>query len=272
MLAYTDTHAHLSSLTRPGPEAMLEELFAPGGADGGIAFGAILDVGTEADDLADRMERFGAWPRVRFSAGIWPSAEAIARRDEQMALLAAEVDAADRRKLAAIGECGLDRHWNRADNGADLAGEGELFDAQLRLALRRGLPVIVHSREAAEETARRIAAVPGTRGVIHCFSYTQAEAFRFLDLGLYLSFAGTITYKNSGDLRQALQAVPAERLLLETDAPYLAPVPFRGRPAGPGMIAHTYAAAAELRGVSVADLAALVARNAAELFGVPIRP
>jgi len=279
MHTYVDTHAHLSSLSRPGqggppgpgPESILGELFTDGAADG-AAFGAIIDVGTEAGDLASRLERFGAWPRVWFSAGIWPSAEAIAHRTDRLARLRAEIEGADTSRLAAIGECGLDRHWNRADNDADLAGEAELFDLQLRLALRHGLPVIVHSREAPEETAQRIAAVPGTRGVIHCFSYTRAEAFRFLDLGLYLSFAGTITYKNSGDLREALRAVPAERLLLETDAPYLAPVPFRGRPAEPGMIVHTYAAAAELRGASVPDLAALVARNAAELFGVAIPP
>jgi TatD DNase family protein len=264
MLPYTDTHAHLSGLARRGidPIAKLAELSAAG-------FGAILDVGTEAEDLRGRISAFGGFSAVRFSAGIWPSAEAIKRRQELLSSLVEAVSGAERGYLAAVGECGFDRHWNRADSGADIEGERELFIGQAELAVELDLPLIVHSREAMEETAEAIAAVPGLRGVIHCFSYGIDEARRFLDLGFHISFAGTVTYKSAGTSMEAARFVPKDRLLLETDSPYLAPAPFRGKPADPGMIGATYEKVAAARMTSVSELAELIAQNAAAVFGLP---
>jgi TatD DNase family protein len=175
-----------------------------------------------------------------------------------------------------VGECGLDRHWNTAEAGADPAagwrGEGELLDLQLDLAERLGLPVIIHSREAAAETAAILARRPAFRGVIHCFSYGVSEARTFLNMGCYISFAGNLTYKNAPEIREALKYVPPDRLLLETDSPYLAPVPHRGKPGEPGMVAETYTLAAELRKADPDELLERVGGNVRELFGFALKP
>ena len=257
-----DTHAHLSMLLDRGisPEKRLEELFSQG-------FGGIIDIGTAAHDLAGRVDAFARFGRIRFAAGIWPYPEAIAGRRELTAVLEQQIRAAPPGRLAAVGECGLDRHWNTPEAGADITGERELFEAQLDLAKQHRLPIIVHSRDAAGETVEILSRYPELRGVIHCFSYGVPQAKAFLDLGYYLSFAGTLTYKNAEPLRDALRFVPADRLLLETDAPFLAPAPYRGNPAEPGMVGETYCRAAELRGISLENLKALAAKNVLYLFG-----
>ena len=260
--ALTDTHAHLSSLDERGigADACLDALEAAG-------FGAILDVGTEPLDLAGRLSRFSRRRGVRFSAGIWPYAAVLGRLDAALAELEGAVAAAPAGAVAAIGECGYDRR----ENPASPREEAELFERQLDLARRLSLPVIVHSRDAAEKTLETLSQFPAVRGVIHCFSYTAAEAARFLALGFFLSFAGNLTYKNAENLRDALRAVPPERLLLETDSPYLAPVPHRGKPCHPGLVVETYRTAAAVLGVELEALREHVAANAAELFGLPVR-
>jgi TatD DNase family protein len=257
-----DSHAHLSMLSGRGipAEKRLEELFSGG-------FGGIIDIGTAADDLADRIKEFSRFDRIRYAAGIWPYPEAIAGRQDLLRVLEQQIRGAPPGALAAVGECGLDRHWNKAENGADISGERELFEAQLDLAKQYNLPIIIHSREAPGETAEILARYPQVRGVIHCFSYGVAQAKTFLDLGYYLSFAGTITYKNSNSLREALRYSAEDRLLLETDSPFLAPASCRGRPAEPGMIGETYQLAAELRGMDTEKLKALTAQNVRNLFG-----
>ena len=206
MLPYIDTHAHLSMLSRRGMNAheIAARLFAEG-------FGGIIDVGTEPGDLSARLAQFGGFPSVRFSAGIWPSAEAVADRIAATAALEAELDAAPAGKVVALGECGIDRHWNREEYGSDLEGERELLDLQLQAALKRQLPVIIHSRDAAQETAEVLSRRPGLRGVIHCYSYGTAEARMFLDLGFYFSFSGTLTYKNARELRDTVALIPEDR-------------------------------------------------------------
>jgi TatD DNase family protein len=261
MLPFIDTHAHLCQFASRGipAEERLKGLFAEG-------FRGIIDIGTEAGDLRGRIDAFSGFERVRFSTGIWPSPEAIARRGELTALIEGQAGSVPRRLVVAVGEFGLDRHSNKAESGADLRGERELMELQMDLAKRLDLPVIIHSREAPGETAEVLAAYPEVRGEIHCFSYGKAEARAFLDLGYYLSFAGNLTYKNAGALREALCSVPPDRLLLETDAPYLAPVPYRGKPSDPGMVAETYKLAAELRGTDPETLGEQVRLNVRNLF------
>jgi TatD DNase family protein len=255
-----DTHAHLSMMADRGipVEERLEGLFKAG-------FGGIIDIGTRADDLKGRIEAYSRFEKVRFGAGIWPWEEAIAAREEQTAILEGQIRQAAGGMVAAVGECGLDRHWNKAE--ALIRGERELLEAQLDLAGRLGLPIIIHSREAPGETAETLSRYPGVRGVIHCFSYGTAEAKTFLDRGYYLSFAGTITYKNTASLREALLYVPDDRLVLETDSPFLAPVPHRGKPAEPGMVAEVYRLAGELRKADPGELRERIAQNVQALFG-----
>jgi TatD DNase family protein len=270
-----DTHAHLSMLDEfnarfnaqkegspafVGAEALTKGLF-----DSGL--GGIIDIGTRAEDLPPRIAAFSRFERVRFSAGLWPDPENIAGRRELVPHLERNIAAAEPGLVVAVGECGLDHHQSLpGGTELDKAGERELLEMLLNLAERRNLPIIIHSRDAPAETAAILAGFPGVRGVIHCFSYGAAEARTFLDLGYHISFAGNLSYKNARNLREALCVVPPDRLLLETDSPFLAPVPHRGKPAHPGMVAENYALAAELRGVSLETLAAGVRGNAVSLF------
>lgn len=261
MVPLIDTHAHLSMLRNKDlpVKELLDCLFSAG-------FGGIVDVGTKPDDLETRLAEFGRYPLVRFSAGIWPSAEAISEAERSVETLRRTIEACGADRIVAVGECGIDRHWNRAEDGADAEAERNLLRLQAELALELDLPIIIHSRDAAEETAAVLAEFPGLRGVIHCFSYGPAEARRFLDLGFHLSFSGTVTYKNAGEQREAARTVPADRLLAETDAPYLAPVPHRGKSADPAMVEFTYRALAEARGEDRDAAAERIAENARRLF------
>lgn len=258
-----DTHAHLGMLKKRGipAEERISQIFEAG-------FRGIIDIGTEADDLGRRMDAFARFEKVRFSAGIWPSAQSIAGREQGIALLETYIAAAPRNRLIAIGECGLDRRHNRPGSAADLGGERELLELQLGLAKKLHLPVIIHSREAGEETREILSHYPDVRGLIHCFSYGIPEARGFLNLGYYLSFSGILTYKNTQGLREALAFTPQDRMFLETDSPYLAPLPFRGKPAHPGMVAETYKAAGELLKIDQEDLKDHIAGNVAALFGI----
>jgi TatD DNase family protein len=252
-----DTHAHLSYLDGCGIDAQkcVSTLFESG-------FAGMIDIGTAADDLAGRLTAFSRFDKVRFAAGVWPHRELLAQKDAQLSLLERQIDAAPAGSVAAIGECGFDRRENPDAPRA----ERDFLEAQLDLAGRKRLPVIIHSREAAKETLETLAAYPGLCGIIHCFSYTGREARMFLDMGYHISFAGNLTFKNAGNLRDCLRIVPLDRLLLETDSPYLAPVPFRGKPAHPGMILQTCRCAAALLDMGVEDLADTVRRNATRLF------
>ncbi len=235
-----DTHAHLSMIDKRGIAIIpkITELFASGMA-------GIIDIGTEADDLTKRIAAYGDFSKIWFSAGIWPSKESIENRYEAVKKLTDEINQAAPGKLAAIGECGLDRHWNNDSSGVNLVHEAELFSLQLDLAEKLNLPVIVHSRDAPEETLAVLSQFPRVQSIIHCYSYGPKEAEQFLALGSYLSFSGTLTYRNTENLKQTLAMCPKNRLLFETDSPYLAPLPFRGKTADPGMTTETYRFAAE---------------------------
>jgi TatD DNase family protein len=168
--------------------------------------------------------------------------------------------------VVAIGETGLDRFWDFTP----FELQQEYFDRHLRLAQRVGLPVIVHMRDCDDDVlamlteARRRGAL---RGVMHSFSGTPGTALACLELGLHISFAGMVTYKKSTALREIAASVPEERVLIETDSPYLSPHPHRGRrPNEPALLVHTAACLAETRGVSIEQVADCTTRNAEQLF------
>ncbi len=259
---FTDTHAHLSYIAdRPGEAALDAMLRAYTAASEAGSRAILVDPGVEAEDFAGRAERFGHLSFVRLAAGIWPSKRALDDPERALALLAPH--AADIR-CRAIGECGPDYHHMNASREA----QRRLFEGQLALAESHRKPVIVHSRDAAADTIDIIAAAQlSVPVIIHCFGYGPAEAERFLSLGCMLSFAGNVTYKSASVLREACLSVPEERLLLETDAPYMNPLPARGKPSTSLDIERTYRYIAELRGTSPEALSALVARNARALFG-----
>lgn len=172
--------------------------------------------------------------------------------------------------VVAIGETGLDYHYDRA--GA--AKQRDLFEAMLSLAAEMSLPVVVHSREAEDDTVAMLSAyvsrrrdATGRLGVVHCFTGGREFAERVLDVGFYVSFSGIVTFKSASDIRNAARFVPSDRFLLETDTPYLAPVPCRGSSNEPALLVHTAALVADVRGVSVETVSDESTRNAGVLFG-----
>jgi TatD DNase family protein len=168
-------------------------------------------------------------------------------------------------RLVAVGETGLDYHW-RAEDTAHQAWQRRCFIEQLHVAQRTNKPVIVHNREASNDVLACIEKVPGVTGIMHCFSGDWAFAEAALALGFYISFAGNVTFKNAGALRDIAKKVPMERLLIETDAPYLSPVPERGKINEPSRVVHVAACLAELKACSLEALADATWRNALSVF------
>jgi TatD DNase family protein len=167
---------------------------------------------------------------------------------------------------AAVGEIGLDYHYSPETREA----QRELFGAQLEEAAKRSLPVIIHTREADDDTLALLREVP-SRGVIHCYTGTPEAAKAFLDLGFYISFSGIVTFRLADNVRAAAAVVPDDRILIETDSPFLAPVPLRGRPNEPAFVRHVCEFLAALRKVSAEDFAELTFANAEAALGVDAR-
>jgi TatD DNase family protein len=247
----TDTHAHLDACEEPA--AALVERARAAGVD------RIVTVGTGIDSCREALRIAQASNGVVVAAlGIDPhrAGSPDARRlDELRELLAHPL-------AVAVGETGLDNHHRFASP----AEQRRLFAAQLDLAEELRKPVVVHSRDAAEETAAAL--VGFTQPVVlHCFSSPPLLSVA-LDRGYFVSFAGNVTYPKAAELRESAASVPAERLLAETDSPYLAPQPVRGRRNEPAHVVHTVAELARVRGEGVDELAARLDANAAAAFAL----
>lgn len=170
-------------------------------------------------------------------------------------------------KVVALGETGLD--YYRTDP-QQTEQQHAWFAATLKLACEVGLPVIVHDRDAHADVAAHVDAVPGVQGVMHCFGGDAAFALAMVERGFYISFAGNVTFKKADALREAARVVPLDRLLVETDSPFLSPVPERGKPNEPYRTRYVAECLAELRGMSLAALAQATTQNAATLFRLPV--
>ena len=301
---YSDTHFHFEhTFIRDNKEKtingseILEKM-----AKRNCFFG--LDIGTEPEDLimrqacldsaiagindswvADKVRKF-----IYFSAGIWPSVEDIKNRHESMKKLIHQIELAENskdndtlnRKIIAIGECGLDHHWNptgvdgrkESDFNTEMyMAERELFEMQLELAKKMNLPIIIHSRDAFEDTLDCIKNSGYDNGIIHCYSYGIDEARAFLDRGWYISFSGGITYTKKSKLevaKELINFIPEDRILCETDSPYLAPVPLRGTLNTPFNVEHTYKYIAEMRNIEPEKLSEIVDTNIPRLFSIQL--
>ncbi len=168
-------------------------------------------------------------------------------------------------KIRAVGEIGLDYHYD----GFDREKQIRLFEEQLELAKELDLPVIIHSRDACEDTLS-IVKKHRPEGVIHCFSGSAETALEYVRLGMYIGFTGVITFRNAKKAVRALEAVPAERLLLETDCPYMAPVPFRGKRCDSTMICYTAEKAAEIKKMPTQKLLDITCENGMKFYGIKI--
>jgi TatD DNase family protein len=169
---------------------------------------------------------------------------------------------ADDPKVVGIGETGLDYFYDSSPRDV----QQRQFRAHLQACKATGLPVIVHTRDAEEDTLRLLQEAEGTNGVLHCFSSSRAMAERALEMGLYISFSGIVTFKKSVELQEVAKMVPLDRMLVETDAPYLAPTPMRGKRNEPAFVAHTARFVAALRGMDEAELAHATTDNFFRLF------
>lgn len=252
-----DSHCHLH-ICKAREEDLLERA-ARAGLSGLLQVGSDLDSSRRNLGLAARRDL----PlEVRISAGLHPGTAKDfhpALAGELRALLAGG-------GYAAVGETGLDAHWTR-----DLAAEQErLFRLHVELALAHDLPLVVHSREAASPMLallRSYAGDPRLRGVWHCFDGSVAEATEAFALGFVVSLSGIITYPNARALQETVRSLPEDRLLVETDSPYLSPVPLRGRPNEPAHLPHLLDFLARLRGVPAEGLGRALRANTARLFG-----
>ncbi len=251
-----DSHFHSLEMTRKG--LPVEELLRTC-ARGGMS--RALDAGIVPGDLEERRRILASFPWVRLASGISP---ASADADDSGPLLALLEEQLRTGSVWAVGECGLDRHWNYGAPGR----QEELFRAQIRLADRYRLPLIIHNRDADGELLREIEAIrPARGGVMHCFSSDSKTALRAVDLGFFLSFAGNVTFRSASALREAAGAIPLDRLLIETDSPYLSPEPLRGRPNHPGRVGHVAACIASVRGITPQEVTEAVRENFDALFG-----
>lgn len=259
-MEWFDTHAHLD---QPEFAADLADVLARA-RQAGVR--TVVAIGTTAASSAACVALAAAHEGVFCAVGIQPNYCAQAGADdwEQITALAEQPG------VVALGETGLDRYWHYTP----FAQQQEYFDRHLQLAQRRQLPVVIHTRDCDAEVLAMLRAARSRgplRGVMHSFTGTAATARECVELGLHISFAGMVTYKKSTELRAVAAEVPSDRLLLETDSPYLAPQPVRGKRNEPAYLVHTAAVVAEVRGVPLAELAVQTTANARRLFGITAR-
>ena len=246
-----DSHCHLAD---DAFAADLGEVVARARAAGVSSALCILSA-NEADEVARASAVREAWPAIQFAAAVHPHADAAAATREAVRGTGAR----------AVGEIGLDYHYDFAPR----AVQQDVMRAQVGLAIELRLPVVIHTREAADDTFGILReAGPGLHGVMHCFSGTRDEARRALDLGFYLSLSGILTFPKANALRELVVFVPSDRLLVETDAPFLAPVPHRGRRNEPAWVTETARVLATARGEAVTDLSAVLRANFARFLAL----
>jgi len=255
-----DTHCHFETADAAETRAILERaknagvecLMAVGGSP------ALNTTALQAAELGGARSgkaEAGSLPAVLCAVGFDRDQVGLANDASPFSLLPSSF-------LSAWGEIGLDYHYSPETREA----QRRLFAEQLEEARRRGLPVVVHTREADDDTVGILREVP-SRGIIHCFTGTPEAARRFLDLGFYISISGIVTFRAADNVRESALVVPDDRILMETDSPFLAPVPMRGRPNEPAFVRHVCEFMAGLRGVSTEDFAELTFANAMSVLG-----
>jgi TatD DNase family protein len=250
-----DSHCHLDF---PDFADEVEEVVARAGRAG---VGLMVSISTRMDKFEQLLALVERFPQTYCSVGVHPHEAASDWQADAQAL----IECCRHPKVVGIGETGLDYYYEHSPREA----QQDSFRAHIAAARETGLPLLVHTRDADGDTAGMLAEEyrkgPFT-GLIHCFSSSQELADKAIELGFYLSFSGILTFKKAEALRAVAQTMPLDRMLVETDAPYLAPVPMRGKRNEPSFVVHTAAAAAAVRGLDPAELARVTTDNFFRLF------
>ena len=254
---FVDSHCHLSF---PGLHERLPELrqaMAAAQVDRAICICTTLEEAGTVRGLAE------ACPEIWATVGVHPDNEGVQEPD--VATLVAQ---AAHPRIVAIGETGLDYYRLGERSVADMAWQRARFEVHIEAARQTGLPLVVHTRSASDDTLAllRTAGQGAVGGVFHCFTETAEVARAALDLGFFISFSGILTFRNAEDLRDVARWVPLDRCLIETDSPYLAPAPYRGKTNQPAYVPHVAAQLAALKGLPVEQIAAATSANCERLF------
>jgi TatD DNase family protein len=257
---FIDSHCHLSFPELREQLPAIRTAMAEAQVDRALCICTTLEEFEEVHALAREYTNFWA------TAGVHPDNEGVREPSvDDLVALAAQP------KVLAIGETGLDYYRLGERSLADMEWQRERFRVHIRAARAAGKPLVIHTRAAADDTLRLIdeEGAEAVGGVFHCFTESREVARAALDRGFYISFSGILTFKNATELKAVAAEVPLERCLIETDSPYLAPVPHRGKLNNPSYVPHVAAELARLKGCSVEEVAQATTRNAEQLFRMP---
>ncbi|HJD47303.1 MAG TPA: TatD family hydrolase [Candidatus Mediterraneibacter norfolkensis] len=250
-----DTHAHYDDEQFEADRDELLKSMAAGG------IGTIVDAGSTLESWDKILELTEKYPFVYGAIGIHPDEVGTLNEDEMKRMSAL----LDRDKIVAVGEIGLDYYWDKENHDI----QKKWLIRQLDLAREKQMPVIIHSREAAADTMDIMKAhAAGMKAVIHCYSYSAEMAREYVKMGYYIGVGGVVTFKNAKKLKTVVEEIPLERILLETDCPYLAPVPFRGKRNSSLNLPYVAEEIAELKGITSEEVIQQTERNARELYGL----
>ena len=250
-----DSHAHYDSEQfNEDRDELLNSMESQG-------VGTIVNSGASWDSVTEVVELAHKYPFMYAAVGIHPD-EVGALNDERFEFMKAQCQ---QEKVVAVGEIGLDYYWDNESHDV----QKKWFIKQLELARELDLPVIIHSRDAAADTLEIMKEhAQGLRGVIHCFSYSIELAREYVKMGFHIGIGGVVTFKNGRKLKEIAAEIPLDRILLETDCPYLAPVPFRGKRNDSSYISYVAQEIAELKGISYEEVVAQTEQNGKELFRI----
>lgn len=262
-----DSHAHYYdsrfAAEFGSTDALLASLFEESVA-------AVVNIGTDAENSRGVIAEAARWPHMYATVGIHPGdGERIADIDGALADIRTLLGTAETRKrdkIVALGEIGLDYHYEDTDKEK----QAYILEEQLKMAEKEGIPVVIHDREAHGDVFDAICRHPQVRGVFHSYSGSAEMAKDLVRRGWYISFSGVVTFKNAPKVCEAARAVPLDRILIETDAPYLAPVPFRGKLNHSAYARYTAEKLAELHGISTDEMVKITRENAERLFGITV--
>ena len=262
---FVDSHCHLSFPELAAQLPQIRQAMAAASVDRALCICTTLEEFDEVHALAMQYDNFWA------SAGVHPDTEGLTEPTVEKL-----VELASRPRVVAVGETGLDYYQMEERKGGrsvgDLEWQRERFRTHIRAAHQVAKPLVIHTRASSADTVAILKeegedGSPGSvGGVFHCFTETAEVARAALDLGFHISFSGILTFKSAADLREVAKYVPADRLLIETDSPYLAPVPYRGKVNNPSYVPYVAKQLAELRGVTVEEIAAATTANFERLF------